>query len=505
MIKIPRVKCTSNGSYVCLARTEFGEYATDTDEVIYKAVNADFEVTVNGLPCEVRECRVSAMPFNRPWPGKQRPYAQSESAGFLVFSADEAVEIRVRRKKKFEKALIRPLSRQVKAEVENGEAVFSLREYGSYVLELDDTHNALHIFFDPIKEYPEAKNATLYFGPGMHFPGVVSLRDNDTVYIDREAIVFGSIFGRGVKNVRIFGGGVIDNSCEERITENCYEDHTKGTFRIYDCENIEVSDVIFTNSSTWALSMFGCSGVTIDGVRIVGHWRYNTDGIDIVNSDNVTVRNCFIRSFDDTISIKAIYEHEKPIENVLVDNCVLWCGWGKTCELGIETAGAEYKNIVFQNCDAIHSSFGVMTISNGNYADMHRITFENINVELQKDTQPQVVQTADVQEYDDGGAVQQTWVISCSNTPYAIRQKSADGLVRAYSDRWGRIHDITYRNIRIFTESEEEKPRIRFCSKDSGTIFTGIRLENIYVNGEKATDFDRFVTVFKNVENISLT
>ena len=106
-----------------------------------------------------------------------------------------------------------------------------------------------------------------------------------------------------------FGGGVLDNSCEERITEQCYENHTKGNFRLYNCENIEVSDVIFTNSSTWVMSMFNCKNVHIDNVKIVGQWRYNTDGIDIVNSENVFIENSFIRSFDDTITIKAIYDY----------------------------------------------------------------------------------------------------------------------------------------------------------------------------------------------------
>ena len=36
MIRIPKVICQSNGARVCLGRTEFGQYAPDTDEVIYE-------------------------------------------------------------------------------------------------------------------------------------------------------------------------------------------------------------------------------------------------------------------------------------------------------------------------------------------------------------------------------------------------------------------------------------------------------------------------------------
>ena len=59
------------------------------------------------------------------------------------------------------------------------------------------------------------------------------------------------------------------------------------------------------------------------------HWRPNTDGVDIVNSSYVTVRDSFLRTFDDTVTLKGIdrYQHLN-VEHISVQNCVLWCGWG---------------------------------------------------------------------------------------------------------------------------------------------------------------------------------
>ena len=505
MIKIPKVPNVCDDKYVCWGKTEFSNYAKDSDEVVFKLLNTDFEVKINEIPCEVRECRVSAVPFNRHWPGKQRPYNQSESAGFISFSADEKVEIRVKRKQPFENALIRPLSKNVNVNIVNDEVVFTLSKHGQYVLEFGNTHNVLHIFFNPIKEYTDAKDANLYFGPGIHFPGVITLRDNDSVYIDKDAVVFGSIYSQGAKNVKIFGGGVLDNSTEERVTEHCYENHTKGTFRIYNCENIDVSDIILTNSSTWAMSMFECNNIHVDNVKIVGHWRYNTDGIDIVNSENVFIENCFIRSFDDTISIKAIYEHPKPIQNLIIDNCVMWCGWGKNCEVGIETDGVEYKNIVFKNCDLIHNSVGAMCISNGNQAEIHDVLFENINVEFQSDTMPEVLQTEDAQKYESGNKTMPPCVIRNSILPYAIRKKCRDRLVRRTSENLGDVHDITYRNINIYTDADNLKPIIIMRRGESDKLIRNIRLEDIYINGKKAESFDEFATNFKNIDADSVT
>ena len=64
----------------------------------------------------------------------------------MSFSADEEVEIKVKRKKNFNNALIRPLSKNVSVDVKNGEAIFKLKNPGNYVLEFGDTHNVLHIF-----------------------------------------------------------------------------------------------------------------------------------------------------------------------------------------------------------------------------------------------------------------------------------------------------------------------------------------------------------------------
>ena len=249
------------------------------------------------------------------------------------------------------------------------------------------------------------------------------------------------------------------------------------------------------------MSMFWCSHVNIDNVRIVGQWRYNTDGIDVVNSDHVSIKNCFIRSFDDTISIKAIYDYEKPIEEITVENCVLWCGWGKTCEIGIETQGVEYKNIAFRNCDVIHSAYGIMTISNGNYADMHHISFEDMRIEMQRG-EPQILQTSNAQKYDSKGEVLIPNLIANTNKQFFIRKENGS---RAYDVEFGSIHDISYRNIYVTTEGDAFSPVILIKSLRDGVTFKNFQFEGIYLNGEKQTDFGRFSMDVANVENISIS
>ena len=163
MLIIPNIKTVSDGYYVAFGKSEYKDIFTDCDYTNFKLLNDNFTAKVNGRECPVMECRVSKIPFNTPWPGKQRDIKQTESAGYISFYADEAAELFVKSEKSFEKIKIRPTSAGIEAKKKDGGISFVLTEYGSYTLELDGTHNVLHIFYNPIKEYPDAQNATYYF------------------------------------------------------------------------------------------------------------------------------------------------------------------------------------------------------------------------------------------------------------------------------------------------------------------------------------------------------
>lgn len=448
-------------------------------------LSQDYTVEINGKPCTVRACYVSDMPFNRHWPGSQRPKDQRSPASFISFYSDETVELKVHCKKNPKNVIIRPISKSIKPSQDGDTVTFSLTENGSYVLELDDDRFALHIFFNAPKEHPDKKEATYYFGPGIHRPLLLNLKDNDSVYIDPEAIVYTTVYAENAKNVRIFGGGVLDNSCQERVFPTCYDKSPIGNIRMWHTDGIVIEDVILLDSSNWILALFNCNNVLIDNIKIVGQWRYNTDGIDITNTSNVKIRNSFVRSFDDTIVIKAIYDHD-ICENITVENCVLWCGWGKTLELGLETAANEYRNIHFKNCDLIHNSSGAMAISNGCSADIHDIYYENINVEYQKYNKPQVVQTSKAQKYEWDGTPYMDDLIRLTNWRYEL----------LYSGKWterlehGHTHDIYYKNINVYTDYDIGKPKLALYSENENMPMENINIENIYLNGKLIESFE---------------
>lgn len=422
-------------------------------------ISEDYEVFVNGQEVPVYTCRISEYPFNRVWTGEQRPFTQTELSSFVNLVSDEPITVTVKVKRDYSRILIKPYSKKVSFTDNCGEVTFTLAENGGYVFEADSYHHCLYIFNNKPIEAPDPKDVTHYFGPGVHMPGKITLHDNESLYVDKDALVFGCIFADGAKNVRIFGNGLFDDTSEGRFHNLCYEEYTNGNIKFYDCENVSVEGVLFRNSAIWCVNVFHCNNLVLDGINVFGQWRYNTDGVDICNSQNITVKNSFIHSFDDTITIKGIdrYAHFNN-ENILVDNCILWCDWGRTCELGIETSCREYKNITFRNCDVLRGGKVALDIQNGDVAEIHDVTFENINVEYNAFDTPEVYQETDDMKYDKQNELAIPYLISFSNhrwrTPLqcAIWNFPAEYMTDAdFSGVENAcIHDVTCRNITVY-------------------------------------------------------
>lgn len=473
-------------------------------------ISPDFKVSVNGEEVPVYTCRISKYPFNRPWPGKQRAFDQSELASFVSLTSDEALSLTVTTPLSYERVLIKPYSKNIAHTDEGGKISFTIKENGGYVLELDDYHHTLYIFNSKPIESPNPEDVTYYFGPGVHFPGKITLKSDESVYIDKDALVHGGFFAENQKNIRIFGGGLIDGSYEERFCPSCYGPFTNGNLKFYDCENLTVEGVMMRNSAIWCVNVFHCFNVTMDNIKVFGQWRYNTDGIDIVNSQNITLKNSFVHSFDDTVSIKGIDRYAlTDVENITVDNCVLWCDWGKPCEIGVETACRHYKNISFTNCDILRGGNAVLDVNNGDCAEISHVLFENINVDYNAFDTKEVFQFSDDEKYVDQDTIMIPHLIWIGNRDFrgleAISSKGIPpgrdvgldltGITKAKNSH------IICRNINVYYDERiplvggKYNLPILVHSIYKDTIHDDVLISNITVNGHRLTASDALLDV----------
>lgn len=241
--------------------------------------------------------------------------------------------------------------------------------------------------------------------------------------------------------------------------------------------------------------------VTIDNVKVFGQWRYNTDGIDIVNCRDIMIKNSFIHSFDDTITIKGIdrYDHIDN-ERIAVDNCVLWCDWGKCCEIGIETACRFYRDITFRNCDVLRASYAALDIENGDYAEIQNVLFEDIRVEYNSFDTPQQYQHTDDEVYTRKDEKSVACLISIRNNKFRCKENIEMWGIPPIPDDvdyegvdCSSVHHVTVRNIKVYYDNDLPKcdgkynVSIIIHNFEEGASFHNITVEDIYINGEKIT------------------
>ena len=499
----------------------YSEFKHNYDKSPYpyrEPISEDYRVFIGDTEIPVYTCRISKMSFNRVWPGYQRSAGQTDLVSFINIVSDEPVDLKVKINIPYEKLMLKPYSKNIEFSDNNGEVTFTLKDEGQFVLAADDFHHILYIFNTKPIEAPAENEVTYYFGPGVHMPGKITLHDNESIYVDKDALVFGNIFAENAKNLHIFGNGLFDDSCEGRIDNSCYEPYTNGNIKFYDCENIRVEGVLFRDSAIWCVNVFHCDDAVFDNIKVFGQWRYNTDGVDIVNSKNITVKNSFIHSFDDTITIKGIDRYaDTSNENIITDNCVLWCDWGNTCEIGIETLCHEYKNIVFRNCDIIRAGNVALDVNNGECAEISDIVFENINVEYNVFDSPTVYQQTEDMEYAPESPTCIASLIRITNgrwrtedmcnqwnVPFIPENVDLEGAEESS------VHHVTINNINVYYDERIPKKdgkydaRIHIKSKLEGVKFHDISISGITINGEEI-DINNSVNELDDMENFVFT
>lgn len=466
--------------------------------------SADYKVYVNGQEAAVYTCRISAYPFNTVWPGHQRPVNQTENASFVNLVSDEAFEIEVEPLKKSVsgRVMIKPYSKDVKAERVGNRIRFTLNQSGGYVFQIDDYHGLLYLFNNKPVPCEDPASVTYYFGKGVHFPGKITLKSNESVYVDKDALVYGWLYGENVENIRIYGNGIFDDSGEERFTEDCYDAYVNGNAKFYDCKNIRMEGVGFTNSVIWCVNLFHCFDVTMDGINVFGQWRYNTDGVDLVNCQRITLRNSFIHSFDDTVTVKGLDRYAfESCRDILVEGCTLWCDWGKTCELGLETTARDFSRITFRDCDVLRGGNTVCDIQNGDCAEVHDILFENIRTELEFGYTPEVMQRTEEQEYTAKDTLAVARILSISNkrfrTYYAhLGISEAESELPPEDPRYAGVHDVTVKDISIFCDPRiveamgTECVSVLMQKVHPTSEYKNIRVENVVLNGKRLSPKD---------------
>jgi len=479
----------------------------------------DFCVRVDGKPVFVYQARVSAVPFNQSWPGYERPLDQTEIASFACWDMSGPVTVEVVSKQAVDRVAVRPTSYGIQPKVDGNRITFALKRPRQVTVEVNGSHKALHLFANPPEtDVPRLTDANVrYFGPGMHRPGKIVLKSNETVYIAGGAVVHGVIEATEASNLRILGRGILDVSTFKRETKVWAENdpsfeskapnervaiHTAtdggvfgGAISLCGCQNVHIEGIVIRDSNRWTLVPAGCRGIRIANVKLIGLWRFNTDGINIVNSEDVTIDGCFIRSFDDSICIKGqpgrcwhgYVAGTRPVRNVTVSNCVIWNDWGTAFQFGDGAWAPEIAHLLFRDCDIIrtcHIAMGFGPAYGG--ATIQDVRFEDIRVEIDDEASKPMIQQGREAKYTG------TKGDYCPRLIYQVIGKHMTGSVR----------NVLFKNITV-TGSGRRFPLSILRGFSAERCVENVVIENLRINGKLISDLATGgFTIGKHVKNV---
>jgi len=325
---------------------------------------------------------------------------------FVSFDADFSKKIEVRVQKNdgnMSNVKIRPAIAGITPKIiDSNTIIFSLIRPGKLSVEVNgDLHNNLMVFASKPERNTVKKGQgnVHYFGPGIHKiggdgKGTLTLKSNDKVYIAGGAIVYGNIEVDGVNNISITGRGIL---CGGMYTNHAYPHVGGGKRLIYikNSTNIKIEGITLLNSVSWNIHLSLCKDVVCKDLKIIG-WTINSDGIDPTSSSNVLIDDCFIRDFDDCISVKLSYAEAanpqaRDSRNITVQNCILWTDQGRAIAIGPESFSNEkkvYEDLTFKNIDILYNknynvewAKGVLSILLGDEATIKNVLFKDIRVD----------------------------------------------------------------------------------------------------------------------------
>ncbi len=243
-----------------------------------------------------------------------------------------------------------------------------------------------------IDDCASAGGGIVYIAPGTYLTGMLLLKSNVTLYLEAGATILGSknvedylfkpgqdaksdavakhfIYARKASNIAICGFGTIDGQgpsfwkpagkpapaedvlWKANITwEWEAMPRPASIVEFVECSNVRVEGITLKDAPEYTLRAIASDSVYIHGIRIRNPVHgVNTDGIDIICSQNVFISNCDIATGDDAICLKSENPFSESLltRNVVVTNCVI-TGCCNGFKVGTGTHGG-VENITFSN------------------------------------------------------------------------------------------------------------------------------------------------------------
>jgi len=247
------------------------------------------------------------------------------------------------------------------------------------------------------------------FTPGNWVTGTVYLKDGVTLHLEKGATLLGStnpwdyikdpyvgwtsmIFSIKQKNIGITGGGTIDgrgfttaNHMVEYIHRGLFQDPMKldrpnevnRPENIYfrECDGVTIQDIFLKDPASWNQTYDQCHNVLVERITVDSKSYWNNDGIDIVDCEDVVIRDCYIDAADDVFCFKS-HSHEHQCKNILLENCV-----GRSSANGVKfgtVSKGGFKDFTIRNITIFDTYRSAVTFAAVDGAEIENITVDGL-------------------------------------------------------------------------------------------------------------------------------
>lgn len=396
-----------------------------------------------------------------------------------------------------ESCIVRPLSAGVTAIVNEGTATFVIKSAGTYSIEPNgDPKQAFFLFVSEKEENYSYYGNVIRIEAGLHTSSnsdyiknnTVNLYSNTIVILEEGAVVRARFVANNASNISIIGKGIIDGSA---FVRNASTGEVTVPLDFNYCSDILLKDFSVLDPAGWCVNWYFCNDSEIDGIKIISS-RSNGDGISLQSCKDIEVKNCFLRTWDDSLVVKnyANYQDksiEGETENIEFSDCIIWTDLAQSMEIGYETIGKKLQKVTFRNITVLHNFHKpVMSIHNANNADIKDILFDTITVE-----------DASMGRGDAGSNNQLIEIaVEFSNTWSTNHKTTA----------LGSINGVTVKNISVLSGNIVLPIRV-VGSLDSRTDYknsihrvSNVSIENLWINGKGIKSGYSYLSVNKYAE-----
>ncbi|MEQ8303910.1 MAG: glycosyl hydrolase family 28 protein [Cyclobacteriaceae bacterium] len=444
-------------------------YPSPSNEIL----SGDYKLEVNGKTVAIYLAEIATVENPEGWMLQPADVGDSYSFSYFDFSGEVTIKV-TSLKKPLDNLVIRPLSAQVKPVVKGNSMTFTINKPCQLSIEPEGRLEPLLIFANPIELNPPKKDDpnVVYFGPGIHKPERIKLSDNQTLYIAGGAIVKGGVHVKG-DNIQIKGRGILCGN------DWAWLNGPGNMIRIEESSNVTIEGIIVRGSWGWTIPIYNSDSVAFDNIKLVCSKNPNDDGINPCNSQRVYIRNSFIRTDDDCIAMKGIKLGSKNdnIEDIVVENCILWSDRARVFLLGHESRAAYMRDILIRNLDIVHFNMSPFLLEPGEEMSVENVRVEDVRI---------------FADYPKQGGEKTFDLIRLKPTVNQYMKNKVPG----------KISNIQFKNITLTGEEREGWFSTWIVGADENHKVTDVTFENISWFGQTLDKDSPQVNIDQNTKNI---